>query len=96
MSGVVFYVGGKVQQLVLVEVGRMNCLYLELSIGQCSGLVEHHGTKIGKRVHISTALHKNAVTRCGAYASKERERHTDNQCAWTRHNKEYQGSIQPY
>ena len=96
VGGESLHVGGKMQQLLLVEVVRMDGLHLKLTFCQRAGLVEHHGAGVGKGVHIVGTFDKDASLGCPADAGKEGQRHGDDECTRAGYHKECERTVQPY
>ena len=73
----------------------MHCRNRKLSVGQGACLVENHCANLGQHVHVIGTFHENAFAGRATDATKESERHTDDQGTRTRHHKEHQGTIKP-
>ena len=56
MSRKMLHMRSQMQQLMLIEIIRMNSLHLELAIRQRPRLIENHHAKIRQRIHIIAAL----------------------------------------
>ena len=95
MGREMLHVSRQVQQLPLIEIIGVDSRHRELTIGKCARLVKHHGAYLGQGVHVTTALHQDAFTGSPAQATKESERHADDQGAGTRYHQEHQSPLQP-
>ena len=91
----VFYVGGQMQQLVLVAGVGMYGSHGKLPVRQSARLVEDHRLQLCQHIHVVAALDEDAPSRGTADAAKERERHADDERTGTRHDKEQQGTVEP-
>ena len=95
VGGVTLYVGGHMQQLLLVHNFRMHGRYFKHTFGKGSGLVKDHGLHLGKGVQKIGALHQNTLAGCPSKASKEGERDRDDQGAGTGDYKKHKSSVDP-
>ena len=67
----------------------------KLSVGECAGLVEHHGIHLCQYVHKVGTFDKDASARSTADASEEGQGHADYEGTRTRYHQEHQGTIEP-
>ena len=84
------------EQLPFVKLFGMNGFHGKLSVGECARLIEDHSINFCQHVQIVGSLHQNAVTGGPAESAEECQRHTDDQCAGTGNDEEYQCSVEPY
>ena len=95
MSGKMFHVCCKMQQMMFVAYFRMNRLDCELAVGKRSRLVEHHRTDVRQRFHIIRTFYKNAVSRRSANSTEKRQRNANNQRTRAGNNQKRQRPIKP-
>ena len=95
MGGEVLDMGSEMKQLVLIAGGGMDSGNGKLAMSQRARLVEDHRRDLRQHVDIVGSLDEDTLPRGPANATKERQRHTDNQGTRTTHHEEHQGSVQP-
>ena len=95
VGGKVFHMGGEMQQLFLVVVGRMHSLDGKFATCQRACLVKHHCSQPRQCVDVVAAFYQYAFARRSAESAEKCQRHAYYQCAWTRHHQEYQRPVKP-
>ena len=95
MGGEMLYVGGEMEQLVLVNMVGMDGRDGKLSVGERARLVEDHGAELGEHIHVIGPLDEDALTRGSSDAAEEGERHADDEGARTTDHEEHQGAVNP-
>ena len=95
VGGIVFDMGGEMQQFALVAFLGMDCHHRELAVGEGACLVEDHGVEPRQGVHVVAALDEYAATRRPAKSAEEGKRHADDQRTGTRHDEEDKGPVEP-
>ena len=97
MGGILLRQGGIFQHLVLHKARLgMDGGDGEGAAGQGTGLVEHHGVRLGQLFQIVAALHQDAALGGAADAAEKAQGHGDHQCAGAGDDQEGQGTVEPF
>ena len=61
MSREMLYMGGEMQQLMLIAGARMHSCYLKLTMGESSRLIKHHSSHLSECIDVISTLYENAL-----------------------------------